>query len=57
MKTKRLPITINEKQQDQLEELATKYNKSQAEILRIGLCLLVEQERAGFDIPRLKSKR
>lgn len=56
-KTARLPVTLNGKQRSAVARIAKKYNRSQAEILRIGLSLIDDQEKAGFDIPLLKKKK
>ncbi|WP_429960934.1 hypothetical protein [Enterococcus sp. AZ012] len=51
---KRLPVTINEKRQEELVHLKRKYNKSESKLMCIALDMLIEQEKAGFDIPLLK---
>lgn len=56
-KTARLSVTLNGKQRLTVARIAKKYNKSQAEILRIGLSLIDDQEKARFDIPLLKKKK
>lgn len=57
MKTARLPVSLNNKQHLSVTRLAKKYSKSRSEILRIGLLLLADQERVGFEIPLLKKKK
>jgi hypothetical protein len=51
---KRAQSILNLKQQSELSYLVNKYNKSESKILAIALELLAAQDRAGFDIPKLK---
>ncbi|MBV6385361.1 hypothetical protein HIU56_14950, partial [Enterococcus faecium] len=51
---KRLPVTLDEKRQKELQQLKQKYGKSESKIMCIALDLLIAQEKAGFDIPALK---
>jgi hypothetical protein len=52
---KRLPVTLDEKRQKELQKLKQKYGKSESKIMCIGaLDLLIAQEKAGFDVPALK---
>ncbi|HAQ4780555.1 TPA: hypothetical protein ACQDSE_002405 [Enterococcus faecium] len=50
---KRLPVTLDEKRQKELQQLKQKYGKSESKIMCIALDLLIAQEKAGFDIPAL----
>jgi hypothetical protein len=52
---KRLPVTLDEKRQKELQQLKQKYGKSESKIMCIALDLLIAQEKAGFDVPALKS--
>lgn len=54
---KRLPVTLDEKRQKELQELKQKYGKSESRIMCIALDLLIAQEKAGFDVPALKKWR
>lgn len=47
---------LNPKLQNELSYLTKKYGKSESKIMAIGLELLAEQDRAGFDIPKLNRK-
>lgn len=47
---------LNPKLQSELSYLTNKYGKSESKIMAIGLELLVMQDRAGFDIPKLNKK-
>ncbi|PEH49502.1 hypothetical protein [Enterococcus faecium] len=51
---KRLPVTLDETRQEELQRLKKKYHKSESKILSIALDMLVAQEKAGFDLPKLK---
>lgn len=51
---KRLPVTLNKHRQQSLQELKLKYTKSESQLLCIALDMLIEQEKAGFEIPKLK---
>ncbi|MHC0098741.1 hypothetical protein ACYILN_14665 [Enterococcus faecium] len=51
---KRLPVTLDEKRQKELQQLKQKYGKSESKIMCIALDLLIAQEKAGFDVPALK---
>ncbi|EPM7560375.1 hypothetical protein ACTPL8_002810 [Enterococcus faecium] len=53
---KRLPVTLDEKRQKELQQLKQKYGKSESRIMCIALDLLIAQEKAGFDVPALKTK-
>ncbi|EME7159970.1 hypothetical protein O5W32_002605, partial [Enterococcus faecium] len=46
---KRLPVTLDEKRQKELQQLKQKYSKSESRIMCIALDLLIAQEKAGFD--------
>ncbi|EGP4895138.1 hypothetical protein FI615_002679 [Enterococcus faecium] len=50
----RLPITLTPNLQADIQQLKKKYQKSASKIGRIALELLIEQERAGFEIKQLK---
>lgn len=50
----RLPVTLNEKRKQGLKHLNTKYNKSESKLMCIALDMLLEQEKAGFEIPALR---
>ena len=52
---KRLPVTLDEKRQKELQQLKQKYGKSESRIMCIALDLLIAQEKAGFEVPALKS--
>ena len=47
---KRAAVTLCPHQQQQLKELAEKYDLSQSKILARGFEMLAEQERAHFDV-------
>lgn len=51
---KRLPVTLDENRQKELQELKQKYGKSESKIICIALDLLIVQEKAGFEVPALK---
>lgn len=51
---KRLPVTLNVHRQKSLLQLKKKYSKSESKLLCIALDMLVEQEKAGFEIPKLR---
>ncbi|WP_368264464.1 hypothetical protein [Enterococcus innesii] len=51
---KRLPVTLNQRRQRSLQQLKEKYNKSESKLMSIALDMLVEQEKAGFEIPKLR---
>lgn len=51
---KRLPVTLDEKRQKELQQLKRKYGKSESRIMCIALDLLIAQEKAGFEEPALK---
>lgn len=51
---KRLSVTINGQRQEGLNHLKKKYKKSESRLMCIALDMLLDQERAGFDIPLLK---
>ncbi|MDU5973723.1 MAG: hypothetical protein E6Z05_11860 [Enterococcus faecium] len=48
---KRLPVTLDEKRQKELQQLK---QKSESRIMCIALDLLIAQEKAGFEVPALK---
>lgn len=50
---KRLPVTLDGNRQKELQRLKKKYNKSESKIMCIALDILIEQEKAGFEIPVL----
>ncbi|MFS1010905.1 hypothetical protein ACFC8U_16255 [Enterococcus casseliflavus] len=50
----RLPVTLNEKRKQGLKHLNTKYKKSESKLMCIALDMLLEQEKAGFEIPALR---
>jgi hypothetical protein len=50
----RLPVTLNEKRKQGLKHLNTKYKKSESKLMCIVLDMLLEQEKAGFEIPALR---
>ncbi|MGM0252795.1 MULTISPECIES: hypothetical protein [unclassified Enterococcus] len=51
---KRLPVTLDENRQKELQELKQKYGKSESRIMCIALDLLIVQEKSGFEVPALK---
>ncbi|MBO6420072.1 hypothetical protein [Enterococcus gallinarum] len=51
---KRLPVTLDESRQQSLKQLKQKYDKSESKLMSIALDMLVEQEQAGFEIPKLR---
>ncbi|HFC9195211.1 hypothetical protein [Enterococcus mundtii] len=51
---KRLPVTLDENRQKELQQLKQKYGKSESKIMCIELDLLIMQEKAGFDVPALR---
>lgn len=51
---KRLPVILNVHRQKSLSQLKKKYSKSESKLLCIALDMLVEQEKAGFEIPKLR---
>lgn len=51
---KRLPVTLNVHRKKSLSQLKKKYSKSESKLLCIALDMLVEQEKAGFEIPKLR---
>ncbi|EMF0251908.1 hypothetical protein C7N31_RS12070 [Enterococcus hirae] len=51
---KRLPVTLDGNRQKELQRLKKKYNKSESKIMCIALDILIEQEKAGFEIPVLR---
>ncbi|HAQ0832875.1 TPA: hypothetical protein IW648_002772, partial [Enterococcus faecium] len=53
-RNKRLPVTLDEKRQKELQQLKQKYGKSESRIMCIALDLLIAQEKAGFEVPALK---
>jgi hypothetical protein len=54
--SKRLPVTLNTARQRELKRLSKKYDKSESKILCIALDMLVDQEKAGFVLPKLIEK-
>lgn len=52
---KRLPVTLDEKRQKELQELKQKYGKSESRIMCIALDLLIAQEKAGLMYQHSKS--
>lgn len=50
----RLPVTLNEKRKQGLKHLNTEYKKSESKLMCIALDMLLEQEKAGFEIPALR---
>jgi len=50
----RLPVTLNEKRKQGLKHLNTKYKKGESKLMCIALDMLLEQEKAGFEIPALR---
>ncbi|MGG5325517.1 hypothetical protein IGJ83_003198 [Enterococcus pernyi] len=51
---KRLPVTLDENRQKELQKLKKKYGKSESKIMCVALDLLIAQEKAGFNIPALR---
>ncbi|EGP4915412.1 hypothetical protein [Enterococcus faecium] len=51
---KRLPVTLDENRQKELQQLKQKYGKSESKIMCVALDLLIAQEKAGFNIPALR---
>ena len=47
---KRAAVTLSPEQRDQLKKLSEKYRISQSKILARGFDMLVEQEKAHFDV-------
>ncbi|HFX3783549.1 TPA: hypothetical protein ACIECM_002308 [Enterococcus faecium] len=51
---KRLPVTLDENRQKELQQLKQKYGKSESKIMCVALDLLIMQEKVGFDVPALR---
>ncbi|EMF0110788.1 hypothetical protein OU491_002620 [Enterococcus hirae] len=51
---KRLPVTLDDHRKKELQKMKEKYHKSESKIMCVALDLLIEQEKAGFEIPSLK---
>ena len=51
---KRLPVTLDENRQKELQQLKQKYGKSESKIMCVALDLLIAQEKARFNIPALR---
>ncbi|OUZ27941.1 hypothetical protein A5806_002550 [Enterococcus faecium] len=51
---KRLPVTLDEKRQKELQQLKQKYGKNESRIMCIALDLLIAQEKTGFEVPALR---
>ncbi|GAB7306737.1 hypothetical protein [Enterococcus gallinarum] len=51
---KRLPVTLDESRQQSLKQLKQKYDKSESKLMCIALDMLIDQEKAGFEIPKLR---
>lgn len=53
----RNPYTLYDLESAAVKRIAEKYGKSEAEVIRVAVRLLDEQDRAGFNIPQLKKKK
>lgn len=53
----RNPYTFFERESAAVKRMAKKYNKSEAEIVRIAVRMLDDQDRAEFPIPQLQKKK
>ena len=51
---KRLPVTLDEKRQEELQQLKQKYSKRESRIMCIALDLLIAPKKAGFEVPALR---
>ncbi|AUB54422.1 hypothetical protein GUI51_13450 [Enterococcus mundtii] len=51
---KRLPVTLDDHRKKELQKMKEKYHKSESKIMCVALDLLIEQEKADFEIPSLK---
>ncbi|MGG5373402.1 hypothetical protein [Enterococcus sp. AZ196] len=49
--------TFYDKESEAVKRLSEKHSKSEAEVVRVAVRLLDEQDRAGFGIPQLKKKK
>ncbi|WP_058703342.1 hypothetical protein [Enterococcus faecium] len=52
---KRLPVTLDEKRQKELQQLKQKYGKSESRIMCIALDLLIAQEKQDLRYQHSKS--